>query len=378
MGNMFAFLLVSAGLIFGPARAHAFPEMVRAGYTNCTTCHVSPTGGGILTDYGRNLSNEVLSTWGTEREAQPLHGLLPDRGESKEDTKWFGVGGDVRAVQVHSENSLAKINRFIWMQAMADFAYRYDTWTAEISVGKYDQNRRGEWVANAERYYLMKQFGEANLIRVGRVIPAFGLNVPEHIAPTRGGPRGNGLGFGIAQERDVAEWHYIGETWNAAVGYSKGPRDDVSPLEEAFYGQIQRAFAEHYKIGLSAWSGKRETDKRRILGVHGALGFTKQFYMLTETDVQFDQPNAGDSTTGIYGYHKVGYEFHKGIHVFMHMDHMQPNLKQPSTFSSRWGPGMAFFPRPHFELNAVWARELVKSTSDHEGDYAWLLLHYYL
>lgn len=353
--------------------------MVRAGYTNCTTCHVSPTGGGLLTDYGRNLSSEVLSTWGSVKEAQPGHGLLPEKEEPKEPSnKWFGIGGDVRAVQTKVENKFTKSGRFIWMQAMLDLGYRYKDITGVISIGKFDPQGKGDWSPYSERYYLMYQITDTHLVRVGRFNPSYGLNIPEHISPTRGGTQGNGLGFGIGQERDSGEWHYINENWNFALGYAAGPKDHITPVEESVYGQIQRAFKEHYKVGMSAWSGHGPDSNRQMFAVHGLLGFTSQFYLLTEIGEQFLHPNVGSATTGIFGYHKLGYEFYKGMHAFALFDHMQPNMDDSSTYIHHWGGGVTFYPRPHFEISGVWTRELVRAASSDEGDYAWVLMHYYL
>src|SRR5215510_1649696 len=44
-------LLVLAG--FAPA--YALPNMIRLGYPNCVSCHVSPQGGGLLNAYGRGI-----------------------------------------------------------------------------------------------------------------------------------------------------------------------------------------------------------------------------------------------------------------------------------------------------------------------------------
>ena len=44
----FLFFLSLAGTGF-PGSAWAYPEMVRHNYPNCTSCHVSPSGGGVLT-----------------------------------------------------------------------------------------------------------------------------------------------------------------------------------------------------------------------------------------------------------------------------------------------------------------------------------------
>ena len=57
-------------------RSYGYPEMVRHGYANCTACHVSPNGGGILTPYGRSLSQELLSTWGAKNESDFMYGFM--------------------------------------------------------------------------------------------------------------------------------------------------------------------------------------------------------------------------------------------------------------------------------------------------------------
>src|SRR3954462_3088816 len=35
--------------------AHALPTMIRLGYPNCASCHISPQGGGLLNTYGRGI-----------------------------------------------------------------------------------------------------------------------------------------------------------------------------------------------------------------------------------------------------------------------------------------------------------------------------------
>jgi hypothetical protein len=351
--------------------AFAFPEMVRHGYTNCTTCHISPTGGGLLTDYGRGLSHELLSTWGSEAEARPLEGLIPAPGDDEKLEQWFGVGGDIRAVQVHKENEFARTGRFIWMQAMLDLAYRYKAATAAISIGKFDH--KNVWSPQAERFFALFQPNDTSMIRVGRVVPAYGLNIAEHISPTR-----DMLGFGLASERDLAEYHYIGETWNAAIGYSKGPRDGISNEERAVYAQVARALNEKHKVGLSLWQGESETTRRKLAGLYAAIGFTEHFYFMTELDLQWLTPDGGAEINGLYGYHKLGYEFKKGMHAFALVDHAQNDLSKEKSLIRHWGGGVAFYPRPHFEISGTWTREQKKSISDQEGDYAWLLFHYYL
>src|SRR3954471_15425846 len=35
--------------------AYATPNMIRLGYPTCASCHLSPQGGGLLTDYGKGI-----------------------------------------------------------------------------------------------------------------------------------------------------------------------------------------------------------------------------------------------------------------------------------------------------------------------------------
>ena len=373
-------------------RANAYPEMVRAGYTNCTSCHVSPAGGGILTDYGRNLSSEVLSTWGNEKEAQLGHGLLGMKGEAGNGLlelfdgsgsgkgaeakdhldQWLGIGGDIRSVQTYVNDDKATAGRFIWMQAMVDVAYRIQKWTAEISVGQFSFDGKSKWQPYAQRAYLMRQINDENSVRVGRAIPQFGLNIPDHISPTR-----QALGFGFGEERNLAEWNYIGENWNAVVGASEGPEKLIAQ-EQSVYLQVQRAFAEHYKVGLSGWAGRSQHYTRQLVAAHGMFGFTPHFYLLAEEDVQMKQTDGANAQQGYFGYYKLGYEFYKGMHILALFDHSQSDESNTKTFTRHWGPGFAFYPRPHFEISGAWTRQLMKSASDKESDYAYITLHYYL
>jgi hypothetical protein len=61
--------------------AWAEPMFLAKQYTRCTPCHYSPTGGGLLTPYGRLLSHRELSTTGGTATA-PAAGAEDDpRGE---------------------------------------------------------------------------------------------------------------------------------------------------------------------------------------------------------------------------------------------------------------------------------------------------------
>ena len=66
-----------------PRQAEAYPWMIRHGYTNCAQCHVDPSGGGVLTEYGRGQGEILVRTHYEEmtespgKKAEFLFGLLP-------------------------------------------------------------------------------------------------------------------------------------------------------------------------------------------------------------------------------------------------------------------------------------------------------------
>ena len=66
------------GLALPGAAARAYPWMIQHGYTNCSGCHVEPSGFGLLTEYGRAQAQIVLPTlWGKSPEAvEPTTGIL--------------------------------------------------------------------------------------------------------------------------------------------------------------------------------------------------------------------------------------------------------------------------------------------------------------
>ncbi len=50
------------GLLVCPRAALAYPFLIEHGYTNCAQCHIDPSGGGALTEYGRGQSEILLRT----------------------------------------------------------------------------------------------------------------------------------------------------------------------------------------------------------------------------------------------------------------------------------------------------------------------------
>lgn len=350
--------------------AHAFPEMVRHHYVNCNSCHVSPNGGGLLTEYGRGMASEILSTWNYENESLFLHGAIkPDKIP-----KAVNVGGDIRTLQVHRESRNVREGRFILMQSSFEAGITAGPVTAVAAFGK--PNRENHIEPEFTRFYVLANATETLQFRVGRFLPPFGLNLPHHTLPTR-----QSLGFGYDSERNTMEAHWNGEQWHGAFSASQSRlQSRLAENERAASFQLERFFNDSHRIGASTWSGESDRQKRWLGSLHGILGFTEHLYLLTELTLQSKKNKTAGAQReeGLYHFGRLGYEIAKGVHLLALEEFSKSNLKVTKSQFLSLGVGALWYPRPHFELELALNQRKNLQTSREFEDYAYLMMHYYL
>ena len=71
MNKLFWFFSLFFLTLTFSGKSHAFPNMVRHGYTSCITCHFNASGGGILRSYGKFVAGEMLGVLNTSENALP-------------------------------------------------------------------------------------------------------------------------------------------------------------------------------------------------------------------------------------------------------------------------------------------------------------------
>jgi hypothetical protein len=346
-------------------RAMAFPQMIRHGYTSCNTCHASPRGGGIMTDYGRALSKELLSTWSYEGEEKWHYGALNE----KHIPKWFKVGGDFRALQVHSKDDVATIGRFIRMQDQVELAAKTEKFWFSLTAATDRLMAEADWYIPG--FYALANLTESLSLRLGKFVPRFGINTPEHIVSTR-----SQTGFGLQAERETLELSYILPKWDISVSLSQGELRN-NKNAEAVYIQANYSFGTKDRIGLS-FEKKNKDDEALSIGLHGLVGFSEKLYLVSDTVFRNTQILGGGSQDSIYHYSMLGYEIEKGLHLIAIEDIQKQSLSEDNTTKAMYGLGFNFFPRPHIELQGIWTKRLNRASGVENSDYAWFLMHYYL
>jgi hypothetical protein len=334
---------------------------------NCTTCHVSPNGGGVLTPYGKGISEELQSTWGKEGEGNLLHGAVKP-------PEWLHVGGNVRAIQVVRNTPSQWSGNFFFMQADLEAYATVKQFTFGGTLG-YMGGPPSYFPLFSRRHFVMYQPSESFFFRAGRFQQAYGLNVAEHQLFIR-----KGLGWDQDTETYNLEGAYITDKWEAFLTANFGRFDMPLMNRETGFGvRGARAIGDHYKVGVNYAYLWNSLTNRHLMGFYGVLGFTANFYLLTEADFQY-ATTAGIGAWGFINYLKVDYEFFKGFHAFLLQELTNKDLKNLNKLGESYGIGIQFFPRPHFDLQLVYekSRAMNNGNSDFFIDYAFLILHYYL
>ena len=319
--------------------------MIRHGYAQCTACHVSPSGGGTLTPYGRQLSAELLSTWARPGEGQFTHSKVGERLAEK----GILVGGDVRSIQTRRQDRVANSGRLFVMQANLELAYQKSIFTGVVSIGQIERPMSGVFYGNfnATKFYGMAQLTDEWSVRAGRFEPAYGLNVADHVMVIK-----SGLGMGQGRQYDWLETSYFTQNWTLMATAAKTLDNAPTAVEEDLQTyNAAYTFLNRFRVGGSLWRGKKATSDRSMYGAYAVLGFTKQFYSLLEFDVR-EEPGR----TGNFAVAQLAYEVTKGVVPYVQYQSSQSDVAIRATRNQYYGAGFHFFPRPHIELSGLWNR----------------------
>jgi len=350
----------------------AFPEMVRHNYVNCTACHVSPTGGGVLTQYGRELSRALLSTWGedNENESKFAYGLVRP-------PSWLDATYLYRGLYAYQDTPYIQQGLFIYMQGDAEAAAHVGQWTFDLALGY--QNPPGasgfsDYLISPRNYVNYRPTDEFS-VRGGRFYPAYGIYTAEHVIPIK-----RDLGWDQGMETYNLEAAWLGDSLNVYVTADLGRPDEPSlSSETGFVLTPSLVFGDHYKIGASYFRGQGPVSDRDVFGPWGILGFTPHFFLLTELDAQHQwNKTSGATQWGAVNYQRLDYELITGLHFYLTQDFSNLNFSDPTTLHNSFGAGVQFFPRPHFEINVSWSKLRDLSVASGYSDFAWAMLNFYL
>jgi hypothetical protein len=357
------------------AAAGAEPRFLSKQYTRCTACHVSPTGGALLSAYGRALSHRELSTTGAPAAAGDVE---PKPGE--ESFLWNALGEALGPVQMgvnlrpsHLRYDFAGFSsdRNLLMTADVQAAVRVSDWVLFGQIGR--ELEEDGFTLDSSEYWAGWQPEEGVGFRGGRFLPAYGVRFADHTSYNRSF-------LGLAQydqmlgvEVSHSRGRYL--TQVAAGGRAEPLFDDDG--REAFMatGRVQADLgARTTLVGSALVRGESDVEPR-----HGAAGVavgyapTSRLTTWTQVDGVFRE---GTGSTSYVLTNETSFEVYRGIWaVVTPQARVGGGAAVPDVL--RFGVGGVFLPRTHFNVNVHYYRDRNR-TSEITTQIVLLQLHLYL
>lgn len=364
-------LLLLAALI--PGAAHAYPWMIRHGYSGCGVCHIDPSGGGLLTDYGRAQSDLLMATrWTGEKseEASPTadfgFGLfkLPE---------WLFLGFSYRGGELlvrsttnnesGQQQSTATDKRWVEMVVDLRAGLRIGRFRASGTIGWLPYPATANSVTSkdqnnivAREFWAGWELGEeAGLIRAGRINLPFGLRNVEHTAWVRTATATDidqnqqyGLSLLLAGET------VRGEIMAIAGNYQVKP-DQYR--ERGYSGYLEVMVAPSTALGLSSLITRAErsftTGVPTLRQAHGAFfrwGILPQLGLVSEADVILQQRlGTGVLEPGSATWTQLDWEPVQGFHLMPAFETWKQYGDVSGVSTGEWFT-VDWFPWSHLEL----------------------------
>jgi hypothetical protein len=377
-------------LLVGSAHAHSW--MIREGYGTCAECHVDPSGGGLLTDYGRAQGEILLRMQHEERAAdwEPgsakdfLWGVvpLPD---------WLALGGSSRSAYLITQSGDVSTNRFIQMQADLRAHLEVEGFHAFGTLALAEEGARGALITSmpdmnlvSREHWVGYDLDDRMLLRGGRMPLPFGLRVEEHTLFARQATQAD---VNDTQQHGVA-WAYNGKGIRTEVmgivGNLQLSPDDYR--ERGGTGFIEWLPFSRGAFGVSALGAHANVDPeflvertRQAYGVTARYSPVEEIVVYGEGDLLLEDRNA-ESFTGNTGFVAVDWQIVPGLHLKGTGEWLSYGIDTLPDSIGAWGTVQWFF-APHADLRVdVIQRSATKPETDLKVDTTMGLgqLHFYL
>jgi hypothetical protein len=311
--------------------AEATPNMIRLGYPTCASCHLSPQGGGLLTEYGKGIDAAQ-----TLRPEELKSSEIP--GSYKRlpyDLKFsLGVDRDPPAAAGYSFSSSIR----------TAFALSQDQYIVYgLSVGSPTlaraNTKTGAVSARMSRLYWMYQPRDGVSLTVGRD------DLPSGIGS-------GGLSFArsttspnVSSTPTQAKIFLWNKRWQIAA-YGFGPDgNETAPRFEARGGGAvvgANVWKDRLVVGATTRASYADAYDRKNAGLFLRLGLTEHWGVLLEHDVTARTTDQGEHLTHVAGHSEI---------FFVPFDWLQTSIAAQDLVTINGGHTYRFTPSASVRLN---------------------------
>ena len=356
LGTCLAAAALAGGL--GAAPASAEPIFLSKQYPRCTACHYSPSGGGLLTPYGRSLSREEISTFGRRGAA----GAAPADASRGEEAFLFGAMGGDSPLQLGLDIRPSHLDVDVPGRAVADrnflmnldlqAAWQRARWTAYGSVGRKPTGG-GELVSY--EHWVAYQVSDALSVRGGRFLPAYGVRFADHTSFTR-------EGLDLAQDDQVYGVEVGVSTDRSLLQLSVGPGRADSLM--AGRGQAALTASGRFQVDLSPRTVivgsllyRGTTDARsRSTDTGVSFGYAPARWLATWTHADLRLQRLAASDRSYIVANQTSVEAWRGVWLRV-SPQVRWTARDPRGEVRRMVYGLDFYPRTHWHVNLSYYRD---------------------
>jgi len=359
------------GILVWAKPSQAYPWMIRHEYTGCAVCHTDPSGGFLLTPYGRALTQSLLVTWGKGPEGDEVDSRsgfawgvpLPE---------WLNLGASGREMYLYTQpTGQLATSRFIQMQADLRAMVTAGHFEAAGSIGYVHRGalpaavtRKNSDNIVSREFWLGYRFGEDQntVLRAGRLYLPFGIRTIDHTLFVRNVTRTN---LDDQQQWGLSLFHQ-GETYRAEVmaiagNYQIAPDDYRS---RGYSGYAEFVVGKGAGLGLSSLVTYSKIDANlgveATRGAHGPYlrwALSPDVALLVEADVTHVTPTHGQTEVGAVGMGRLDWEFTRGMHAMLTRELLVDRFQDPAGWwSHREWATVSWFIYPHVDLrvDGIW------------------------
>jgi hypothetical protein len=379
-------VLVCLVVFLAPRSAHAYPWMIRHEYTGCSTCHVDPSGGGVLTEYGRAQGDILLRTHYGASASDDVPSSAGFLWGAVHPPDWFLPGGSVRYLGYAVKDGSAKYQlNSVLMQADLRAAIVSGGFRAAGSVGFVGVDNSPAAISGSivsREYWAGWAFGkdQAFLLRAGRINVPFGLRQIEHTLLVRVETRSD---LNDTQQHGVA-LAYSSERVRAEVMAIAG-NYQVSPdmyRERGYSGYAEYAPVSNAAIGVSSLVTHAARDRvwllpntRQAHGVFGRWAPLTPLVLMAEADLL---RHSALSSTGYVTMLQADVEPIQGVHLIAAGENLHRGERGNGTTWGAW-LGAGWFFAPHADARFDFVHQSQAFGTVHVPETQFLLqLHVYL
>ncbi len=244
-------------LILPATPARAYPWMIQHGYTNCSSCHVDPSGWGLLNEYGRAQDQIVVPTlWGrAPDDVQPTPGIMYGAIPLP---SWLNVGLSLRGAVLSTTTMGETTWRDILMIADLRLGISAGWFIASGSIGyvpvgaqlaSITHQPRDNIVAR-EHYLGVRVLDQKLYFLFGRTNLPFGLRNVEHTAFVRSATRTDTDSY----QEYGAQVVWDGPRLRAALMGIAGNFliQNAAYRQHGYSGYVEGAFSKSFTLGFSS------------------------------------------------------------------------------------------------------------------------------